>query len=94
MEIKAKIFKPEIHAKINGSAISMLPSGGNTGDVYVKGVGWMSKEAFFQAYADSRPEYTDDESAVSGGVGLNETYWVAAGSDSNIPGNFRRVTTV
>jgi hypothetical protein len=39
-------------------------------------------------------DYTDDEAAVADGLALHDLYWVADGSDSNIPGNLRRVTTV
>jgi hypothetical protein len=40
-------------------------------------------------------DYMDDDKAVNiGGLALHDLYWVADGSDSNIPGNLRRVTTV
>ena len=57
------------------------------------GGGAITPQQVFDAL-NTLDDYTNDEAAVADGLVLHDLYWVADGSDSNIPGNLRRVTTV
>lgn len=86
MEIKAKIFQPQLKAQISTANIRAKLNGGAPGIISLSAL---------SALLNSLPSHKDDDAAVNiGGLALNDLYWVADGSDSNIPGNLRRVTTV
>jgi len=98
--IDISIETPTIEIELSCYPGFTLPPGGETGDILAKlsdtngDVGWLSSADFFKSYFDDLPFYTDDAAAVADGRVLNDLYWVADGSDSNIPGTLRRVTTV
>jgi hypothetical protein len=80
--ITGKIVRPTIQGKIEH----------NTIHGHFPGSSSLSVSAI-SAFLNSLPEYTTDEAAVADGLVLHSLYWVAEGSDTNIPGNLRRVTT-
>jgi len=98
--IDISIETPTIEIELSCYPGFTLPPGGQPGDILVKlsdtngDVGWVSRADFFQSYFDGLDSYTDDAAAVSDGLTIDALYWVATGSDSNIPGTLRRVTTV
>ena len=98
--IDISITNPVIEVELSCYPGVTVPPGGATGMVLAKlsdangDIGWVSVADLIRDYLNGLEAYTDDAAAVADGLALNDHYWVADGSDSNIPGNFRRVTTV